>query len=182
VQARYDAVLFANTSGTLPLPDKDGFLRWIADGHAFIGVHGASDTFHDDVPFITMLGGEFGWHGAQVAVEVQNEDRKHPATRSLPAHWTVFDEIYVVKNFDRNAAHVVLVLDQHPNEKTPGFFPLAWSKSYGKGRVFYTALGHREDLWDPAEPGGRKNSPEVARQFQQHLLGGIRWALGIESQ
>ena len=179
-RADYDAVLFANTSGTLPLPDKEGFLKWIADGHAFIGVHGASDTFHDDVPFITMLGGEFGWHGAQVAVDCESMDRTNPATSPLPPSWKVFDEIYLVKNFRRDAVQTLLSLDQHPNEKTPGFYPLAWCKPYGRGRVFYTALGHREDLWDPSAPGERKNSPDAARQFQQHLLGGIRWALGME--
>jgi type 1 glutamine amidotransferase len=50
------------------------------------------------------------------------------------------------------------------------------------GRVFYTSLGHREDIWDPTwdGKGGRKNSPETAKAFQQHLLGGIKWALGLE--
>jgi type 1 glutamine amidotransferase len=51
------------------------------------------------------------------------------------------------------------------------------------GRVFYTSLGHREDVWDPNWKDGkgeRKNPPEVARAYQQHLLGGIKWALGLE--
>jgi len=50
----------------------------------------------------------------------------------------------------------------------------------GKGRVFYTSLGHREDLWsdDPNLPG-RKNSPEISKQYQAHILGGIKWALGL---
>jgi len=53
----------------------------------------------------------------------------------------------------------------------------------GKGRVFYTSLGHREDLWDPAwkeRDGSRKNAPEVSAAFQRHLLDGIRWTLRIE--
>src|SRR5262249_18933130 len=57
-----------------------------------------------------------------------------------------------------------------------------WTREYGKGRVFYTSLGHREDVWDPtwADPNGkRENPPEVAETYQKHLLGGIRWALGI---
>jgi len=50
----------------------------------------------------------------------------------------------------------------------------------GKGRVFYTSLGHREDLWsdDPAL-GDRVNSIEISRQYQAHILGGIKWALGL---
>ena len=48
-------------------------------------------------------------------------------------------------------------------------YPQSWSRSFGRGRVFYTALGHREDIWstDPV--------------FRAHVLGGIRWALGLES-
>src|SRR5258708_32357821 len=41
----YDGVIFANTTGDLPLPDKQGFLDWIKSGHAFIGIHSATDTF-----------------------------------------------------------------------------------------------------------------------------------------
>ena len=67
----------------------------------------------------------------------------------------------------------------HPNNKTPGDYPLSWCKNYGKGRVFYTSLGHREDVWDPAWPD-RKNPKEVAEAYQEHILGGIKWALGLE--
>ena len=51
----------------------------------------------------------------------------------------------------------------------------------GKGRVFYTSLGHREDLWDETEAvKDRKNSVELSKQYQAHILGGIKWALGLE--
>jgi len=174
----YDGVIFDSTTGVLPLPDKAGFFKWIAEGHAFIGLHSATDTFHNDPEYLEMIGAEFKVHGAQVAVDCQNEDPQHPATRMLPATWTVFDEIYQFKNFDRTKLHVLLDLDRHPNNHTPGFFPLSWCKPYHQGRVFYTALGHREDVWDPAAKD-RKNSPEVAKQYQEHVLGGIRWALGL---
>src|SRR4051794_19831504 len=44
---KYDGVIFANTTGDLPLPDRDGFISWVKSGKAFIGMHSASDTFHD---------------------------------------------------------------------------------------------------------------------------------------
>jgi hypothetical protein len=179
----YDAVVFANTTGDLPIPDKEAFLAWIKSGKGFVGMHSASDTFHGYPPFIEMLGGEFKGHGKQVQVEAINQDQECPACRHLPANWTVFDEIYLLKNFDRSKVHGLLTLDKHPNEKTPGDYPIAWCKKYGKGRVFYTSLGHREDVWcskwKDAE-GQRKNSPEVAEAYQQHILGGIKWALGLE--
>jgi type 1 glutamine amidotransferase len=180
---KYDAVIFANTTGNLPLPDPQAFLDWIKDGHAFIGMHAASDTFHGFPPYVEMLGGEFLRHGAQVSVEINNQDTGCAACRHLGKSWTVFDEIYQFKNFDRAKVHGLLALDKHPNDKTPGDYPIAWRKAYGEGRVFYTALGHREDVWDATwteKDGTRKNSPEVSKQFQQHILGGIRWALGLE--
>ncbi|HEU4388009.1 MAG TPA: ThuA domain-containing protein, partial [Blastocatellia bacterium] len=51
--------------------------------------------------------------------------------------------------------------------RTDGDFALAWCRSYGKGRVFYTALGHRPEVWQD-------------ERFQKHLMGGLRWAMGDE--
>jgi type 1 glutamine amidotransferase len=50
----------------------------------------------------------------------------------------------------------------------------------GKGRVFYTSLGHREDLWsDDAALKDRRNPVAISQQYQAHLLGGLKWALGL---
>jgi len=179
----YDLVIFANTTGDLPLPDRQAFLDWIKSGKGFVGIHSAADTFHGFPPFIEMIGGEFKTHGAQVEVDAINQDPQCPACRHLPGNWQVFDEIYQFKNFERAKVHGLLTLDQHPNDKTPGDYPIAWMKEYGQGRVFYTSLGHREDIWDANWKDGkgqRKNSPEIAQAYQQHVLGGIKWALGLE--
>ena len=179
----YDAVIFANTTGNLPLPDPQAFVDWVKSGKGFVGVHAATDTFPGFRPYIEMIGGEFKTHGAQVSVDVINQDKKFPACNHLPATWTVFDEIYQLKNFERTNVHGLLTLDKHPNDKSPGDYPVAWCSNYGKGRVFYTSLGHREDVWDANYKDGkgeRKNSPEVADAFQKHLLNGIKWALGLE--
>jgi type 1 glutamine amidotransferase len=163
----YDGVIFANTTGDLPLPDRDAFIAWIKSGKAFIGAHSASDTFHEFPAYIEMLGGEFLTHGPQVEVECLNLDRNHPATRHLGAKYSVFDEIYQLKNFHRDQVHGLLTLDKHPNSRIPGDYPIAWSKEVGKGKLFYTSLGHREDVW-------------LSEPYQKHLLGGIKWALGLE--
>ena len=179
----YDGVIFASTTGDLPLPDKQGFLDWIAAGHAFVGIHAATDTFHGFPAFIAMIGGEFKTHGAQVRVDCLKQDPAHAATKMLPASWSVFDEIYQFKNFERAKVHGLLTMDRQPNTNEPGDYPVAWTRDFGTGRVFYTSLGHREDVWDPAALVGketeRKNAPELARLYQQHVLGGIRWALGL---
>lgn len=164
---KYDGVIFDNTTGDLPIPDMGAFLAWIKAGGAFIGIHAASDTFHGSPEFIAMLGGEFKVHGPQVKVECINEDPKHPATRHFGRTYVVFDEIYQFKNFHRPMVHGLLSMDKHPNDHTPGYYPVSWCKQVGKGKVFYTSLGHREDVW---------TSPD----YQKHILGGINWALGLE--
>ena len=198
---KYDAVIFANTTGDLPLPDNEAFLAWIASGKGFVGMHSATDTFPGFPRYTQMIGAHFKTHGAQVKVDVINQDPKCPICKHLPANWEVFDEIYQMKDFERTEVHGLLTLDKHPNNNTPGDYPIAWCKNYGghlvevpangaallmqnhqsrkPGRVFYTSLGHREDVWDPAWPD-RKNPKEVAEAYQKHILGGIRWALGLE--
>jgi uncharacterized protein len=161
----YDAVVFAHTTGDIPLADRAAFLEWIKAGHGFVGIHSASDTFHGDTQFLTMLGGEFDYHREQATVQVRVQDEKHPSAKGLGASFQTHDEIYLFKNFTRSDVHMVLALDKHPNTGEAGFFPLAWTRDVGKGRVFYTALGHRDDVLESAWYG-------------DHLLGGLMWALG----
>jgi hypothetical protein len=177
---KYDAIIFANTTGNLPLPDREAFLDWIKSGRGFVGMHSATDTFPGFPGYIDMIGGQFETHKSQVGIQPINQDQECPACRHLGTDWNVFDEIYIMKNFDPAKVHGLLTLDKHPNDKTPGTFPISWCKEYGKGRVFYTSLGHREDVWDPKYPD-RKNPPEVAEKYQKHILEGIRWALGLET-
>jgi type 1 glutamine amidotransferase len=171
---KLDGIIFANTTGVLPLPDKETFLNFIKSGKAFIGMHSASDTFHGPPggavdPYIEMLGGEFQTHGAQVGVECLVQDAKHPAVRHFGESYCLgMEEIYLFKNYQANKVHELLMLDKHPNKKKElGRFAVSWCKEYGQGKVFYTSLGHREDVWE-SEP------------YQKHLLGGIKWALGLE--
>lgn len=178
----YDAVVFASTTGNLPVPDPQGLLDWIKAGHAFIGIHAASDTFHSWPEFAAMLGGEFLTHGAQVGVECINQDPQHPANTHLGKTWTIAqEEIYQFKGYDPAKVHDLLTLDKHPQSKAPGHFPVTWSKPFGGGKIFYTSLGHREDIID-TDPDlkDRKNSIEISKAYQQHLLGGIEWALGLK--
>lgn len=163
----YDGVVFANTTLDLPLPDRDAFIAWIKSGKAFIGMHSASDTFHGYAPYTEMIGGEFLTHGAQAGVECVNMDREHPSAQHLGAKYSAFDEIYILKNFHRDQVHGILTLEKHPNTGVPGDYPIAWCKESGRGKVFYTSLGHREDVW-------------LSDAYQKHILGGIKWALGLE--
>jgi type 1 glutamine amidotransferase len=172
---KYDAVIFANTTGNLPLPDKQGFIDWVHGGHAFIAMHSGSDTLHERSqpgffqPYIDMLGGEFAGHNEQVGVECLVQDKNHPATTALAESFCIEqEEIYLIKSFDRAKVHGLLALDKHPNKKKElGYFPIAWCKEFGQGKVFYTSLGHNEVVWEN-------------KRYQKHILGGIKWALGLE--
>lgn len=164
---KYDVVIFANTTGDLPMPEPQALIDFVKNGKSFVGMHSATDTFHGFRPFIDMIGGEFQIHHEQARVDCINGDHDHPATRHLGPVYTVFDEIYLLKSFDRTKVHDVLSLQRHPNHGTPGDYPIAWSKQVGKGKVFYTSLGHREDVW-------------LSDNYQKHILGALRWALGEE--
>ncbi|MEY2598482.1 MAG: hypothetical protein RLZZ142_741 [Verrucomicrobiota bacterium] len=184
--AKIDGVIFANTTGDLPLPDKEGFVRWVESGHALMAMHSASDTLHGFRPYIELLGGEFLTHGAQASTSLTPLDPAHPAAGGLQQPWNITqEELYHFKSYDRSRVRDILAADRVPMDNRPeqgqaGHFPVSWVRTQGTGKVFYTSLGHREDIWDDdANLADRKNSPEISKQFQSHILGGIRWALGL---
>jgi hypothetical protein len=119
-----------------------------------------------------MIGGSFKghpWGAGDPAVTIDVEDPSHPAAVHLDESWVIQDEIYWFKNYSRDRIHVILSLNEKSlrakNIAPDTDVAIAWCRNYGKGKVFYTSLGHRGDVW---------TNPV----YQQHLLGGIRWALG----
>jgi type 1 glutamine amidotransferase len=165
-----DAVFFANTTGNLGIPDLQAFLSWISAGHAFLGAHSATDTYHDAPGYLAMIGGEFLTHGAIAEGDVLVDDPADPAVAHLAPRVRMVDELYRFTRNNRADVHMLLSLDRNPADGVgqpgaPNDLPIAWRKTFGGGRVFYTALGHREEMWQDA-------------RYRQHLLGAIRWALG----
>jgi type 1 glutamine amidotransferase len=186
---KYDGFLF-ETTGDLtkeggdkqpPMPPegKRALLKAIAEGKGFVACHCGSDTFHSPGDqgatlggqkidsYIAMLGGEFITHGAQQKARMRVVDHKFPGSKGLKDDFEMLEEWYALKNFAPDL-HVLLVQDtegmqggmyQRPN------FPATWARIHEKGRVFYTSMGHREDVWE---------SPTM----QGLLLGGLGWALG----
>jgi type 1 glutamine amidotransferase len=168
----YRAVVFF-TTGDVPFPaaTREALFRFVRAGHGFIGVHSATDTWYDVVEYGAMLGGAFDGHPWDQRVRVIVEDPAHPATRHLGPAFEIADEIYQFRGWSRRHVHVLLRLDpssvdvakgKHPNQD----YALAWWRGHGRGRVFYTALGHHREVW-------------ADERFRQHLLGGIRWAMGM---
>ncbi len=171
----FDAVVFY-TTGELPITDegKTALLNFIKSGKGFVGIHSATDTFYKWAEYGEMIGGYFDWHPWHQDVTIKTEDRQHPATKHLQASFAIKEEIYQFKNFSRDKVDVLLSLDVNSVDltrktvrRTDKDFALAWCRNYGKGRVFYTALGHEPQVWQ-------------SDWFQKHLLGGLQWAIGIK--
>jgi len=170
----FDAVVFY-TTGELPISDaqKAAFLDFIRSGKGFVGIHSATDTFYKWPEYGELIGGYFDQHPWHQEVTINVEDQRHPATHHLERTFKITDEIYQFKDFSRSCAHVLLSLDATSVDlnkpavhRTDKDFAVAWWRNYGKGRVFYTALGHRPEVWQD-------------ERFQQHLLGAVRWAMGL---
>jgi type 1 glutamine amidotransferase len=168
-----DLVIFNNTTGELPLTDeaKKAFLDWIRAGHAFVGMHAATDTFHQWHDYGAMIGGYFDSHPWHQKVTLKVEDPKFPGVKPFISSAEIADEIYQFSDWSRDDKHVIMSIDNASIDVTKGKradndYAVAWAKMYGKGRVFYTSLGHEEAVW---------NDP----RYQEHITGGIKWALGL---
>jgi hypothetical protein len=185
--AQYDAFFFFTTGdltepGTDAMPPmsargKQALLSAIRNGKGFIGVHSASDTFHSrgnrfetqvhPDRYIAMLGGEFFSHGDQQEARVRLLDPKFPGLQGSGEAFAIKEEWYSLKNFAPDI-HVLLVLETDrmrgsEYERPP--FPLAWIRKEGKGRVYYNAMGHRDDVW-------------ASERFRKMLAGAVAWAAG----
>ena len=174
------------TSGTdqqppMTIQGKKNLLESIAGGKGFAGAHAASDTFHSEGdrfegqatpdPYIQMIGGEFIRHGRQQEATMRIASSTFPGLPTENASTTtqsfrLNDEWYSLKNFAPDM-HVILVQETEgmvdADYKRP-VYPATWARKHGQGRVFYTSMGHREDVW-----------PNPI--FESLLLGAFNWTL-----
>jgi len=167
--ALFDGVIFASTTGELPIPDLDAFLAWIKSGKAFIGFHAATDTLKSSDAYCEMVGGYFAGHpwtaGGEHGFVVHESG--HPVVAMFPERFRWKDEIYQYDpRYKPDNLRVLLSLDMAASTpKEPWHVPVAWVRDYGKGRVFATNFGHNDATW---------NDP----MFRKHMEQGIAWALG----
>lgn len=172
----FDAIFFY-TTGELDLDDeqKAALLSFLKeDGKGFLGAHSATDTFYKWPAYGDMLGGYFNEHPwGQVHIGVRVEDRNFPATRHFAPYFTIYDEIYQFKDYSRDKVHVLMSVDpktvdlKNPRvHRTDQDFAVTWIREYGKGRVFYSSLGHREEVWDRSD-------------IQTMWIEAVKWAMGL---
>jgi type 1 glutamine amidotransferase len=168
----FDALVFANTTGEMPLDDgqKKDLLSFVHDdGKGFVGIHAALDANYKWPEYGEMIGGWFDEHPWMTfEAPILLEDPAFPAVK------TKRDEIYQAKGWSRDKVNVLLRLDEtklnydnNPRvHRTDRDFAVAWSKMYGKGRVFYSTLGHTPESWV---------DPDVRTMYEE----AVKWVLGL---
>ncbi len=192
--AQFDAVIFyttgdLTTAGTDKQPamtpaGKQALFDYVKGGKGFIGLHSASDTFHTNGesqkgedryanhgekadPYVCFLGGEFIIHGAQQVATNKVIDSAFPGFANAGDSFSFVEEWYSLKDF-RKDLHCLTVIDA-PKMKGPMYdrpaYPTTWARKEGEGRVFYTAMGHRDDIW---------TNPT----YREILTGAIQWTTG----
>jgi type 1 glutamine amidotransferase len=173
---QYKAVVFSNSNNeAFSDPAQSAALtRYVEQGGGFVGIHSASGSERKNPDFKRILGGTFKWHTPNQKFTVVVADKNHPSTAKLPAEWTWKDEGYLCDMVP--GLRVLLEMDTTSVAKPPrdqwamkfegNRFPLAWCHQVGKGRSFYTALGH--DIASYSDPA-----------FRGHIQGGILWTLHL---
>ena len=144
------------------------------DGKGFVAAHTADTAFFSWPEFGEMLGGRFDEHPwGVIDATVIVDDAEFPALQHLPKVFTLRDEHYQTKDFSRDKIRVLAHLDaskldlKNPRvHRTDADFPVAWAKMFGKGRVFYSTLGHATESWD---------NPQLQKMYFE----AIKWALGL---
>jgi len=161
--SNYDVLMFANTSGELPLTNdqKEAVLSFVNNGHGFVGTHSATDTLREWSDYEGLVGAYVVDHPWTQQAHVLVDNATHPAT-GIRDPFTLEEEFYVFGSNPRPRVQVLLRLDA-TSVGAAGDYPLAWAQSFGNGRSYYNALGHFPATWRDA-------------RYQQQLIAGLRWA------
>ena len=178
--SRFDVVVFNNVSGDVfTAEQRTAFEKFLNEGGGFVGVHGSGGDMSYDWRWYVedVIGAQFKGHPMfpqfqQATVRV--EDGSHAATRELPAEWVRTDEWYSFEKSSRRPGYNVLATLDEKSYENKGMFgkdlsmgedhPIVWWHCVGRGRVFYSAMGHQAEAY--AEP-----------QHAAMLLGAVKWAL-----
>lgn len=173
--SKYKAIVFLSTTGNvLDEQQQAAFKSFIEQGGGLAAVHGAIAgdlATEGDWPWYgDALCASFTNHSSVVQGTIHIEDKTNPSTAGLPEPWVRSDEWYNFIGTPRGKARVLATVDESTYKGgTMGKdHPIAWCRRLGKGRIWYTALGHMPASF--TEP-----------LFLQHLLGGIELAAGVKA-
>jgi type 1 glutamine amidotransferase len=176
----FDAIVIASADGEWELgPDqKRALLEFVRMGKGLVVMHAGIDANHGWRDYIDMIGAEQVGHPYNTLERpvrpftLLREGSGFAATRLLPQRFVKQDELYTLRNWTRSDIDVLLridaaTLDDVGDEAPPdGDLPVAWTKMYGKGRVFASTLGHTREAY---------RDPDIVRMY----TAAIEWALGL---
>jgi len=158
-----DAVAVYTQGGELTREQSQGLTGFVRQGGAFVGLHSATASWKTDDAYIDMVGGVFAQHGRVMEFPVTIVDHESMITQRI-GDFRIVDEFYTLDRFDPHAVQVLAKATWRGVE-----YPMAYTKAYGDGRVYYLALGHDERAFThPA--------------FQKLTVRGLDWSLGRESK
>ncbi len=157
--AKFDAVVAYTSGGELTKDQEAGLLGFVKGGGAFVGLHCAAVAWKKNAAYIDMLGGVLESHGPLCEFPVTITGADSVITRRVQP-FRIEDELYVLDKFDASKVKVLATAMWHGKAH-----PMAYTKDYGKGKVFFLALGHDERALGHPE-------------FQKMLRRGVDWALG----
>jgi type 1 glutamine amidotransferase len=165
--ARYATVVFLSATGDVLGQNQETALKsYVLGGGGFVGIHGAvfgPQACEDRWDWYgEMFCCAFTNHSAVVPAVVRIENEGHPANAGLPKAWERTDEWYNFTGTPRGCARILATVDEatYKGGSMGKDHPVAWCRQIGKGRMWYTAMGHTGSSFD--EP-----------LFRRHLLGGI---------
>ena len=177
--SHYDALVMFQTSGDpWNAEQKAALERYTQAGGGIVAIHNAADMRGNYTWWDTMIGSLMPGHAATgtspgLPGTVRVEDRTHPSTQHLPLRWNRADEWYNFSTNVRGTAHVLATMDEttyDPGGNRMGYdHPISWCKPYDGGRAWVTAMGHF----------GAHYTQETG--LVQHILGGVKWAAGLEA-
>lgn len=172
---QYEVVFFLNVTeggemGVFSAAEKQAFDDWMTMGNgAFAGVHAATDGLATKWPFYeSMTGQNYNGHGNQNVtdqVEFEPGSLNHPAIAGLPSPWQRSEEWYRFDNYLQWSTQPGV---QILGRKQADGQPIMWVREFATYRMFYTALGHDQAVFESAQDTGGN--------MKRHLTGGIMWA------
>ncbi len=162
----YDVLMFYTSKGRLEPPQEQAIQKFLEDGGGIVAIHGASFSFDNSEVWTRIIGARFtghipGTHKLNIVIV----DKDHPITAGV-SDFSIVDEEYKHRFADVPRHVLARFRERPPEEKDQkANMDILWTREIGKGRMFYSALGHDKDAWE---------NPS----WQKLIVQGICWAAG----
>lgn len=148
-----DLVVQVYTMATITPQQEKGLLDAIKGGVGMAGWHGGmADAFRSNTEYEFMVGGAWAAHpGGVIDYEVDIVNPEDPVTAGLSRFKMRSEQYFMLVDPGNNVLASTTFSGEHAPWTEGIVMPVAWKKHYGRGRVFYTSLGHVASDFDVPE-------------------------------